>query len=456
MRKLLTWLVAAAFALQAGVVAPAIAQTKKRIGPNLIRDAEIEGLMRLYARPVFKAAGINPGSVRVYLINDPGINAFVAGGQRIFINTGLLTKSPTPNMVIGVIAHETGHIAGGHLARMGIELDRASTAAIIGSILGAAAMIGGAVTGSEGASKAGQGVLLGSQGIAQRSVLAYARAMEASADQAAMKYLTATKQSARGMLGLFQKLSNDSIASAKNVDRYVMSHPMPMDRIQNLEIAAKKSPYYDTADSKDMLLRHRLMQAKLTGFLEPAAIVFQKYPKSDTSVAGRYARSIAMFLRGDTKNAVAVIDTLTRDMPQNPYFWELKGQALLEGGQPAAAIAPLRKSVEMIPTNGLVRILHAQALVATEKPEYAKEALSTLRQAQKTEGDTPTLFKTMAQAYGILGDIPRADLATAEYAWLVGDKDLATRKAKAAAENFKKGTPEWLRANDVLNSAGRK
>lgn len=455
-RKSGAWVLAALMALQSGVVAPGFAQTKKRTGPSIIRDAEIEGLMRLYSRPVFKAAGINPGSVRVYLISDPGINAFVAGGQRIFINTGLLTKAPAPNMVIGVIAHETGHIAGGHLARMGIELDRAGTAAIIGALLGAAAMVGGAVAGSEGTAKAGQGVLLGSQGLAQRSVLAYARAMEASADQAALKYLTATRQSARGMIGLFQKLSNDSIASAQNVDRYVMSHPMPADRVQNLQEAAEKSPYYDAPDSKDMLLRHKLMQAKLIGFLEPAAVVFQKYPKSDNSVSGRYARSIAMLLRGDTKNAVAVIDTLIKDMPQNPYFWELKGQALLEGGQPAAAITPLRKSVEMIPTNGLVRILEAQALVATEQPGNAKAAIATLRQAQKTENDTPALFKTMAQAYGLLGDVPRADLATAEFAWLTGDKDLATRKAKAAAEKFKKGTPEWLRSNDILNSAGRK
>jgi predicted Zn-dependent protease len=454
-RKLLTLAVAAVFAVQAGALAPAFAQTK-RAGPQIIRDAEIEGLMRLYSRPIFKAAGINPGSVRVYLINDPGINAFVAGGQRIFINTGLLTKAPSPNMVIGVIAHETGHIAGGHLARMGIELDRASTAAIIGGLLGAAAMVGGAVAGSEGTAKAGQGVLMGSQGIAQRSVLAYARAMEASADQAALKYLTATRQSARGMMALFQKLANDSIASAKTVDRYVMSHPMPNDRIQNLEIAAKKSPYFDAPDNKDMLLRHRLMQAKLVGFLEPASVVFQKYPKTDTSVAARYARSIAMFRRGDTKNAVVVIDTLTKDMPQNPYFWELKGQALLEGGQPSAAVAPLRKAVQMIPTNGLIRILEAQALVATEKSENGKAAIATLRQAQKTEGDTPVLFKTMAQAYGLIGDVPRADLATAEFAWLTGDKDLATRKAKTASEKFKKGTPEWLRANDLLNFAGRK
>lgn len=455
LRKVLAMVAAAAIALQAGFAVPAAAQTKKA-GSNLIRDAEIEGLMRLYTRPIFKAAGINPGSVRVYLIADPGINAFVAGGQRIFINTGLLTKAPTPNMVIGVLAHETGHIAGGHLARMGIELDRASTAAIVGALLGAAAMVGGAVTGSQGAAKAGQGVMLGSQGIAQRSVLSYARAMESSADQAALKYLNATGQSSKGMLSLFQRLANESIASVQNADPYVMTHPMPMERIKNLEEAAKKSPYFDATDSKDMLLRHKLMQAKLAGFLEPAAVVFQKYPKSDKSIYGRYARSIAMFRRGDTKNAVAVIDTLTADLPQNPYFWELKGQALLEGGQPAAAIAPLRKAVDLIPTNGLIRIMYGQALVATEKPENAKVAISNLKMAQKTENDVPGLFKTMASAYAILGDVPRADLATAEYAWLIGDKDLAAQKAKMAVAKFKKGTPEYLRANDVLNFAGRK
>lgn len=455
LRKFLT--AALAVVLAAHSALPGFAETTKNSsGPNLIRDAEIEGLMRLYTKPIFRAAGINPGSVKVYLIDDPRINAFVAGGQRLFINTGLLVQSKSPNEVIGVLAHESGHIAGGHLARMGIEVDRASTAAIIGSLLGMAAIVGGAATGQQGAAKAGQGVMLGSQGFAQRSILSYQRAMEASADQAALKYLTATHQSAKGMLTLFSKLANESIASIQNVDPYVLSHPMPFDRIRNLEEAAKKSPYFNATDSKDMVLRHQLMQAKLVGFLEAPAIVFQKYPKSDNSLASRYARSIAMFRQGDTKNAVPIIDSLTKELPQDPYFWELKGQALLEGGSPSAAVAPLQKAVSLIPTNGLIRILLAQALIGTETKANAREAIKTLQFAVKTEAETPALFKFMAAAYGQTGDIPRADLATAEAAWLLGDKDLATQKAKAAQAQFKKGTPEWLRSNDILNFATRK
>jgi predicted Zn-dependent protease len=455
LRKLLA--VATALVMLAQAAPPALAgDGKKGGGLPLIRDAEIEGLMRLYTKPIFRAAGINPGAVRVYLIADSSINAFVAGGQRIFINTGLLMQATSPNQVIGVLAHESGHIAGGHLARMGIEMDRASTAAIIGGLLGAAAMVGGAAAGSKDAAQAGGGVILGAQGIAQRSILSYARAMEASADQAALKYLTATKQSARGMLDLFQKLANESIASARNVDPYLISHPMPLDRIQNLEKAAKQSPYFDAADSKDMVLRHQLMQAKLSGFTEAPQIVYRKYPKTDTSLPARYARAIAMFRRGDTKNALPVIDSLIKDLPQDPYFHELKGQALLEGGRPAEALVPLAKAVSMVPTNGLIRILQAQALVAAESPGHAQEAIKTLTLARKTENDTPMLFQLLASAYGQTGDIPRADLATAEAALLTGDKRLAAERATAAQEKFKRGSPEWQRANDILNFAGRK
>ena len=425
-------------------------------GLPIIRDAEIEGLLRLYTRPIFKAAGINPKSVRVYLIDDPRINAFVAGGQRIFVHTGLLTQSRTPNEVIGVLAHETGHIAGGHLARMGKELERASVTSIIGMLLGAAATVGGAMSGSHEAARAGQGVMLGSQSLATRNFLTYQRSMEASADQAALKYLNATGQSAKGMLTLFDKLANQSIATLQYADPYVMSHPMPFDRIRNLEKAAAKSPYFDKSDAPELMLRHELMQAKLVGFQEPAQTVFQRYPRKDNSLPARYARAIAMYRQGDIKNALPVLDSLVRDLPQNPYFWELKGQALLESGRPADAVGPLRKALDVLPNNGLIQIMLGQALIGSENKASAQQAVKVLRQAQQSEGDTPTVYKFMAMAYGKLGDVPRAELATAEAALLEGDKKLAIDKAKSAQERFKTGTPEWVRANDILNFATRK
>ncbi|WP_119269099.1 M48 family metalloprotease [Taklimakanibacter deserti] len=452
-RRITGLVCATSFAI-ASLVGPAFAQAK-RSGPSLIRDAEIESLMRLYTKPIFQAAGLNPGSVHVYLINDPRINAFVAGGQRIFINTGLLTQAKTPNEVIGVLAHETGHISGGHLARMQNEIDRKSTIAIIGMLLGAAAVAGGAVAGEGELAQAGGGIMMGAQGLTQRLVLSYARAMEASADQAAIKFLTATGQSGKGMLTLFQKLATQSMASLRDVSPYVMSHPMPLDRIRNLEVEAKASKYFDTPDKPEIMMRHKLMQAKLVGFLQPMQTVFQRYPTSDTSLPGRYARAIAMFRSGDTRNAVKVIDTLIRDLPSDPYFHELKGQALLEGGQPAQAVAPLRQTIKMLPNSGLIRIMLAQALLGTENRANAQAALSELRLARKTEDDTPALYQLMAMAYGQIGDIPRADLATAEAAYYRGDKKLAEEKAKVAMRTLKRGSPDWLRANDILNFVNR-
>ncbi len=431
------------------------ATRKKPSGPSLplIRDAEIEGLLRLYSRPIFKAAGLNPSAVRVYIINNDKINAFVAGGQRLFIHTGLLTRAKTPNEVIGVLAHETGHLAGGHLARMGIELDRASAQSIIGSLIGVAAMVGGAAAGQKGAAQAGQGIMLGSQGMAQRNLLSYQRGMEASADQAALKFLNATEQSPNGMLTLFQLLANESLVSLENVDPYLLSHPMPLERIRSLELEARKSPYFEREDAPQLLLRHQLMQAKLAGFMQSPQFVFQRYPSSDKSLPARYARSIAMFRKGDTKNAIPVIDSLIKEVPEDPYFWELKGQALLEGGTPSKALSSLRQASKLLPNNGLIQILYAQALIATENKANIRQALNLLTLAKKTEADSIDVYKFTALAYGLLNDVPRAELATAEAALMQGDTALAAEKAKRVAGQFKHGSPEWLRANDILNFA---
>ncbi len=401
-------------------------------------------------------AGINEGAAKIYLINDPSINAFVAGGQRIFINTGLLVQAKTPNEVIGVLAHETGHISGGHLARMGQQMDKASTTAILGMLLGAAAVVGGAATGQGGATEMGQGVILGSQSLAQRNLLSYARAQEAAADQAAVKYLDQSGQSGEGMLTLFQTLANQSLGSLQNVNPYVMSHPMPLDRIRNLEQIVKKSPNYGKPDSPALVMRHKLMQAKLTGFIDSPQQVYQRYPRSDMSLPARYARAIAAFRVGDLKSALPDIDGLIKEQPKNPYFWELKGQALIEGGRPADAVAPLQQAVKLAPQAGLIQIMLAQAQLGTENNANATAALKTLQQAARTESDNVSLWRFRAVAYGKLGDIPNAELATAEAAIRSGDRELATQKAKSALGKFPKGTPEWVRANDILNFTAKK
>jgi predicted Zn-dependent protease len=442
-----------------GLFAQGFAATpKKDTGPSLplIRDAEIEGLLRLYSRPIFKAAGLNPSAVHVYIINNDKINAFVANGQRLFVHTGLLMRTKTPNELIGVLAHETGHIAGGHLARMGNELDKASAKSIVGMLIGMAAVVGGSIAGQQGAAQAGQGIVMGSQGLAQRGFLAYQRDMEASADNAALKFLKATEQSPKGMLDLFQLLANESLASTSDQDPYLFSHPMPMERIRNLEAAAKTSIYFDKPDPPQLMLRHQLMQAKLAGFLDSPQAVFQRYPSSDDSLPSRYARSIAMFRKGDNKNAIPIMDSLIRDLPADPYFWELKGQALLEGGQAGQALAPLKQANTLLPNSGLLQILYAQALLATDSNANASLALSLLIRAKRTEADTADVYKYSAIAYGKLGDVPRAELSTAEAALAQGDTTLAVEKAKFAAGQFKHGSAEWLKANDILNFATKK
>jgi predicted Zn-dependent protease len=334
-------------------------------------------------------------------------------------------------------------------------MDKSSTLNIISMLMGVAAVAGGAAAGDSEIAKAGQGVMVGGQGLGQRTLLSYVRSMEASADQAALKYLTVTGQSGRGMLNLFQKLSNQTIGSLKYIDPYVQSHPMPLDRIRNLERAAKASKYFGVQDKPELVLRHQLVQAKILGFLQPGQVA-SRYPRSNKSMPARYARAIVAFRSGDTAGAVKTIDGLIAELPENPYFWELKAQALLEGGQASKAVAPARKAAEMLPAVGLLQIQLAQALLGTESAKNAPAALAALRAARKTEGDNAALYRLTAQAYGLMGDIPRADLAAAEYAYQIGDAELAGQTARRAAAKLKKGSPEWLRANDILNFLNRK
>jgi predicted Zn-dependent protease len=279
--------------------------------------------------------------------------------------------------------------------------------------------------------------------------------MESTADQSAVRYLDATGQSAKGMLDMFQRLLNLNIASLRSADPYLQSHPMPLDRIRNLERAAKASPNFTKTDPPGLVLRHELMQAKLEGFIAKPQETFRRYPLSDNSLPARYARAIAYFRQGDLRKSLPVIDGLIAEVPQNPYFWELKGQALLEGGHPRESVAPLRQAVKLLPSSGLLQMLLAQALVGSEQRDDAQAALAALRSARKSEGDSPGLYRYMAMAYGQLGDVPRAELATAEAAFRTGDRELASEKARVALKSFKTGSPEWLRANDILNFSAR-
>lgn len=431
---------------------PATAQENK--GPPLLRDTEIEQLLRDYTRPILRTAGLERQNIHVVIINDASFNAFVADGRRIFVNYGALMQSQTPNQLIGVFAHETGHLAGGHLAKLREELARAQTQMIVAMLLGVGAMVAGARSGNadNGMGNIGAAAVSAPQSILQHTLLSYQRQQEENADRAGVKFLTATRQSAKGMYDTFKRFSNDSLFAARGADPYLQSHPMPAERVAALEELARSSPYWEAKDDPALQLRHDLMRAKTSGFMERQDTVFRRYPPSNDSLPARYARAIATYLHGDLRSAIAQIDGLTQAQPNNPYFYELRGQALLEGGKPAEAIAPLRRAVQLSNNAPLIEMLLGQALVASDNKAYLEEAITILRDAVSRETEAPLGYTQLAMAYGRKGDYAQADLASAQAAFLRGDNKTARDLASRAKTRFAVGTPGWVKADDIVTA----
>ncbi|MFG1357674.1 M48 family metalloprotease [Xanthobacter pseudotagetidis] len=420
--------------------------------PSTIQDTEIEALMRDYTRPILKAAGLAQQNVEVVLIADRSFNAFVADGKRIFVNTGALMDSKTPNQIIGVLAHETGHIAGGHLARMRQQVEGMQTMAIVAMLLAGAGVAAGAAAGAgrDMGSIAAAGVTA-PQEMLRRSLLTYQRGEEQAADRSAVSYLNATQQSARGMIETFQRFQDDQLFISQRVDPYLLSHPMARERIAALETLAKASPYFNAKDSPALQERHDMMRAKLVGFMERPDAVARKYPLSDTSLPAQYARAISAYRYGSVNGAISQIDALIARQPNNPYFYELKGQALLESARPVESVAPLRKAVAM--TNGapLIRAMLGQALVQSGNPSYNEEALRELILATQRDPNSPGAWRSLAMAYGRKGDVANADLAAAQGYFASGEFQIGREIAARARQRFAPGTPGWLKADDLVN-----
>ncbi len=413
---------------------------------SFIRDAEIEDTIRLFGAPLFAVAGLEPSAVRVYLVKDPSLNAFVAGGQKIFINTGLLIASDNANQVIGVIAHETGHITGGHLARSQDALRDASAQSILAFVLGAAA----AVAGQAGA---GQAIIAGGTQLAQRSFLKYSRVQESSADQAALSMLEQTGQSAKGMLVFFDKLGDQEALLTASQDPYVRTHPLTRDRVDTIRAHVARSANSNVAERPVFVERHSRMRAKLIAFLRSPVTTFRKYPAKDNSLSGRYARAIARHKKRETDKALALIEGLLAEHPRDPYFHELRGQILLESGNAEAAVAPYERAVALRPNEALLRIGLGQAQVSIENDTYIKAAVENMRRAVRLAPDNPSAWRWLGMAQGRLGNIGQAALATAERYMLTGKFRDAAGQAARAERALAKGTPGWLRAQDLKIAA---
>jgi len=445
MRQALGLLTAAAVAL-AGIgpaASPAAAQQRSG-GMSVIRDSEIENLLRDYATPILRAAGLAQQNVRVVVLNDRTFNAFVMDGRHIFINAGALFDAKTPNEIIGVFAHETGHLAGGHLLKLREQLARAQTASIIALLLGAGAAVAGGAN-------AGAAAIMAPQSAIQRSLLAYVRTQEDAADHAGVKFLNASHQSARGMIELFKRLSNDALFNSRYVDPYLQTHPMPQERVAALEAVARQSPYFDVKDPPALQARHDMMRAKLAGFLDRPDSVARRFPMSDQSMPARYARAIAAYRHADLRNALAQIDGLIQAQPGNAYFQELKGQALLEAGRGAEAVAPLRRAVQLSNNAPLIQVMLAQALIGSNNAASAEEAVGLLNSALAREPTIPEAYDQLAMAYGRKGDLGRADLAAAQAALNRSDLITARQIAARAKARLPVGSPPWVRANDITN-----
>ena len=414
---------------------------------HFLRDAEMEHVLRVWMTPVWKAAGLDPDAVHVYVINDPTLNSFVAGGQNIFLNSGTIMKAQSPNQLVGVMAHETGHIAGGHLARKTQIMKNAMIESVIGMVLGGAASALG--HGNSG----GAGVLAGAD-VGQRAFLQNSVTIEASADQAALRYLDRTHQSARGLLEFFEILQQEEFLSAARRDPYLTDHPLTDERVNYLREHVAKSPYSNAKDPPEWVSQFNLIKAKLGAFLGAPSQVLAAYQPNDNSEPARYARAIAYYRIPDLKNAIPTIDGLIKDFPNNPYYDELKGQMLFENGRVAEAVGPYQRAVQLAPGEPLLNIELAQVQLETNNPKYVASAKAELMAALQNESDNPDAWRSLAIAYGRSGDIGMAALALSEQGMAQGDYKLAIGQAQRAQQLLQSG-PQRQRAQDLLAEAKR-
>jgi predicted Zn-dependent protease len=419
---------------------------------SIIRDAEIETIIRTYSTPIWRAAGVDPAAVHVYIVGDPTLNSFVAGGQNLFMNSGTILRAETPNQLIGIIAHETGHIAGGHLARTDEALRNATIQSIIAMVAGIAATV--AARNSESAGGVGSAAVLGGQGLAQQSFLRFSITQEASADQAALTFLDRTQQSARGLLEFFQILEQQELLSAAHQDPWIRTHPLTAQRVDYVREHVLHSRYSDAKDSPELLELHKRMKAKLAAFLQPPQQTLAALKADDNSVATRYARAVAYYRIPDLKKAVPVIDGLIAEFPSDPYFHELKGQMLFENGHIAEAVAPYEQAVKLMPTNALLRMECGQVQLETNDPKLVPKALTNLNEAVRFEDRNPDAWRFLAIAYGRSDNIGMMALALAEQGIAGGDFTQARQQSARALKLLPAG-PAKQRAIDIQSEAKR-
>jgi predicted Zn-dependent protease len=411
---------------------------------SILRDAETEVLLNDMSRPLIQAAGLQPANVRIVMIMDNSINAFVAGGQIVYIHSGLITQAEDANMVQGVIAHEIGHITGGHIVRFADGAKAATGVMLLSLLIGAAAVLAGA-------GEAGAGILAAGQQAALGKFLAFSRVQESSADAAGISFLNKAGISGKGLVAFFKKLQNQEYRYGYNSkDAYDRTHPLSRERVTTLVDTLQSSPAWNTKTDPALEARFQRVKAKLQGYVLEPTQVMQLFPESDTSVPARYARAYAWHRGAYPDQAVKEVDALLATAPHDPYFLELKGQVLLESGKPAQAIPPLREAVQLTSYNPLITSMFGHALIATEDPKNFPEAEQVLRSAIAKDNQNPFAWYQLGIVYDRKGDLARASLATAERYNLEGNPKLAFANARQAMAGIPRGSSDWVRAQDIV------
>lgn len=429
--------------LIAAFAATAVLWAQPAAAQSILRDAETEALFADMSAPIIKAAGLNPRDVKIVLINDDSINAFVAGGQIVYVHSGLLQAAENVNEVQGVVAHELGHIADGHVVLSEQAMKPAMKMQLLSMVLGLATV-------ALGGGAAGMGMMAAGQQAAMSNVLAFSRNQESAADAAGARYLTTAGITGKGMLSFFKKLQNQEYRYGyTNIDPFAQTHPLSAVRIQSLTDDLKASPAWNKPVDAKLQERFLRVKAKLLGYVSPPEQTLNKYPDSDQSVYAHYARAYAYHKGGYPDKAEAEAAALIARDPKDPYFQEIEGQILLESGKPQEALAPLRAATMGSGQNALIATTFGHALIATEDKRNLPEAVKILKVAVQRDEDNPFAWVQLGTAYEQLGDTPRAALATAERASMMGDDRTAIQSARYAMANLTPNTSEWIRAQDI-------
>lgn len=410
---------------------------------TVLDDTEIGATLNAYARPLLIAGGLQPGSVQLHMIVDDTMNAFATQGNNVYFHTGLLLRAKNSNEVMGVMAHEFGHIAGGHVVVVSSDMAGATAISLLSTLLGIAAGV------ASGNPDVGMALVLGGQRAALGEYFSFSRGQEARADQFALKVLRESHQSSKGLHDFFERLQGEERLITSNQDPYIRTHPLNIDRMSAIDADMKESPYTNQPLDPELERQHRRMLAKLYAFLKPQIATLQRYPESDKSIEGRYARAIAYYRRGEFNEALPLVDSLLADAPKDPYFWQIKGDMQLSRSKVEEAITAYRESIKYLPNAPEILTSLAHAMIEANRPEYGPEAQSALKRALASNPENPYAWDMLARSYAQSNNIGMSAYAAAEKAILLGEFGEVARYSNQAEKLLEKDTPTWYRLQDI-------